>query len=624
MSTADKLNKLLETKQAIKQAIINKGVEVADDTVFADYPSKISSIPMEGGDPYYEDFYNMRTNNGTDMSYLFQSCKNPELNLFNLDTSEATDMSYMFSYCNSQIKLSDWDMSKVVNTSYMFQSFTNKNQYLDLSILDFGNVTNTNSMFYDCDIDYVDIRNCNFDFSKITNLQYMLRCRGTELDLSNWDITGITDMKYMIYYCYCKKIDLTNWVTTSVTNMNNMINNCSYLEELIIPDWDMTNVTSTSNMFSGCSKLRYIDVSRCNATTITKLASLIPTKTQVAYGTIIVPADLSQEAYDALVAKYWAPIGAALTPNPTSMEIIAELDEIYPGKSTKVYLGPCEPWNADPSKVELVVSDSSMATITEDNEVISTGVLGDIVIEVRIKDTQEVIETKTITVSETDSYSNLVKWKAVSTPSSYSTIVTVNGSGKRLSDLTYDSLTNIYSYDAGVPITSIRFNDSSRINELVKLNISNITSMDSMFHTCQSLTSLDVSNWDTSNVTNMGLIFYRCELLTSLDLSNFNTSNVTNTNQMFNRCINLVELDLSNFDMTNVTSSAFTSDMFNQCNSLQELHLDNCSNDTISKIITSTGFPTNAIDGVTRTIYCKEENAAGLTPPTNWVFSYID
>lgn len=44
MSTADKLNKLLETKQAIKQAIIDKGVDVSDNTVFAEYPAKINAI----------------------------------------------------------------------------------------------------------------------------------------------------------------------------------------------------------------------------------------------------------------------------------------------------------------------------------------------------------------------------------------------------------------------------------------------------------------------------------------------------------------------------------------------------------------------------------------------------
>lgn len=44
MATADKLNKLLQTKQDIKQAIINKGVVVADTDTFASYATKIGEI----------------------------------------------------------------------------------------------------------------------------------------------------------------------------------------------------------------------------------------------------------------------------------------------------------------------------------------------------------------------------------------------------------------------------------------------------------------------------------------------------------------------------------------------------------------------------------------------------
>lgn len=47
MSTADKLNKLLETKEAIKQAIIDKGGTVGD--VFAEYPTAIQNIQGGGG-----------------------------------------------------------------------------------------------------------------------------------------------------------------------------------------------------------------------------------------------------------------------------------------------------------------------------------------------------------------------------------------------------------------------------------------------------------------------------------------------------------------------------------------------------------------------------------------------
>jgi surface protein len=367
------------------------------------------------------------------------------------------------------------------------------------------------------------------------------------------------------------------------------------LEELIIPDWDMTNVTSSSSFFhSNTPKLRLIDLSRSNDTTITKIASYLPTRTATTFGEVMVPSNTSQVAYDALIAKYWRPLGADLTPVPTSIEIISELDELIPGKprTTRVYLNNWDPWYADTSKIELVMtSDSSIATI-EGDTITSTGITGDIVLEVRIIDTQEVIGTKTIPVTETDSYPNEIKLRLTNVPSYNSTVITVNGSDKKLSDLTYDSIFGIYSYDAGAPITSIKFNVYLR--ELVKLNTSNITSMDSMFSNCEKLTTLDLSNWDTRNITSM--------------------------DHMFSSCYNLTSLDISNFDTSNITIIYY---MFHTCSKLHTLHLDNCSNDTISKIITSSGFPTNVVDGVIRTIYCKESEAAGLTPPTNWVFSYI-
>jgi surface protein len=147
------------------------------------------------------------------------------------------------------------------------------------------------------------------------------------------------------------------------------------------------------------------------------------------------------------------------------------------------------------------------------------------------------------------------------------------------------------------------------------------TSLNSMFCACTNLTTIHhIDKWNTSNVTDMNMMFNCCENLTSLDLSSFDTSNVTDMGEMFSGCTNLTTLDLSNFDTSKVTNMQY---MFTGCGKLQELRLDNCTNDTINKIITSSSLPTGAITGVTRKIYCKQENAAGLTPLTNWVFEYI-
>ena len=41
--------------------------------------------------------------------------------------------------------------------------------------------------------------------------------------------------------------------------------------------------------------------------------------------------------------------------------------------------------------------------------------------------------------------------------------------------------------------------------------------MKGMFNSCSSLTTIDVSDWNTSNVTNMWNIFYNCSALTEID-----------------------------------------------------------------------------------------------------------
>ena len=83
---------------------------------------------------------------------------------------------------------------------------------------------------------------------------------------------------------------------------------------------------------------------------------------------------------------------------------------------------------------------------------------------------------------------------------------------------------------------------------------SKVVSTTSLFDGCQSLTSLDVSNWDTNNIIYMSYMFSGCKLLTTIDVSNFDTSKVTTMYAMFYACNNLTSLDVSNFDTSKVTN----------------------------------------------------------------------
>ncbi len=94
------------------------------------------------------------------------------------------------------------------------------------------------------------------------------------------------------------------------------------------------------------------------------------------------------------------------------------------------------------------------------------------------------------------------------------------------------------------------------------LNTSDVIDMNSMFHHCEQLTSVDISNFDTRKVTNMEYMFSGCYALTSLNLNSFKTENVTNMSWMFYTCKALPSLDLSGFNTKNVTTMKA---MFGQC-----------------------------------------------------------
>ena len=534
MSIADQITRLQNAKASIKTSIENKGVSVGDDVKLDGYPALIDSISVSGGsgETYINpEFYEVRTQNGTNFDNLFNGYSGPVIDVSKWDTSKVTSAQSCFADCTKSMDISNWDLSSLTNAYYMFSNFTNNNKYIDLSVLDFSNVSDASYMFNNSNTDYLDVR--NIKLPKATNyINMFYNCDGTELDLSSWDISKVTNMNYMFSNTNFKKIDLTGWNTTNVKDFSRMFYGYSIpLEKLIIPDWDMTNATSTSYFIDSRSKLKYIDLSRSNDLTIKKIASMLPTKTATTYGEVVIPANTSQDAIDALMAKYWKPIGPKIDLNST--ELALELDEIKPGKTTKVYTGNNDPWYGDDrlEAIEFISSNESIATINGD---IITGVAeGTTEITCRRRDTQEVISTAptTLTVSETDSNPNLIKFRTNGNESSYSNILVVNGTTIGTSGCTKDPITGIYSYDPGKQITSIKFygNSSSYayINEIVKFNFNaaNITDMDGMFSYYKG-TTLDLSDWNTSNITSIRCAFSNSTLLVDI-IGEFDLSNLT-------------------------------------------------------------------------------------------------
>ncbi len=120
-----------------------------------------------------------------------------------------------------------------------------------------------------------------------------------------------------------------------------------------------------------------------------------------------------------------------------------------------------------------------------------------------------------------------------------------------------------------------------QIKGIEYLNTEEMTDMKRMFSSCESLTSLDLSNFNAPKVTNMSEMFADCSSLTSLDLSSFNTANVTDMSEMFGRCSSLTSLDLSSFNTEKVTDMRW---MFNSCKSLTSLDLSSFNTTNVTNM----------------------------------------
>ena len=131
-----------------------------------------------------------------------------------------------------------------------------------------------------------------------------------------------------------------------------------------------------------------------------------------------------------------------------------------------------------------------------------------------------------------------------------------------------------YKFNKLLSTTRSMFYECNSIKtlDLSNFNTEKVTDMCFMFRGCTSLININLSNFNTQNVTDMYQMFTHCDSIKSLDLSNFNTEKVTGMGNMFSDCHSLVNLDLSNFNTQNVTDMRC---MFNGCKSLTNLDLSN-------------------------------------------------
>ena len=124
---------------------------------------------------------------------------------------------------------------------------------IDVSNIDsFYNKNNGKGIFEKTKFEYIDIS--NWDVSNVTDMEDMFY--GCEVlksvgNLSNWDISNVKTMGGMFYGCASFNQDISCWNVYSVTCMASMFCGCRSLNQ-DLSKWDVSNVNDMSYMFYGC------------------------------------------------------------------------------------------------------------------------------------------------------------------------------------------------------------------------------------------------------------------------------------------------------------------------------------------------------------------------------------
>ena len=88
----------------------------------------------------------------------------------------------------------------------MYGLFSNVNHNFDVSSWDVSNVTNMRYTFYNCNM-FIGKGLENWDVSNVTDTHCMFTgCKIFNCDLSAWDTRNVKNMKYMFYRCRDMKV----------------------------------------------------------------------------------------------------------------------------------------------------------------------------------------------------------------------------------------------------------------------------------------------------------------------------------------------------------------------------------------------------------------------------------
>ena len=445
------------------------------------------------------------------------------------------------------------------NSQNMFQNFGALTE-LDLSNFDTSNVTNIFGIFAWCsNLEEINLNWWDFSNTSVNmmNMTYWWLPLLKKINMQNtkfsWSLASA-----FAWLSNVEEIDLRWADTSNVTNIGSMFGWCSKLEKLNLEWWILT--WNISNMFGWLSTLKEINLDWVNTKWVTNMSSMF-------WGcSSLIWLDLSSFDTSNVINMWWM-----LGWSSKLEELNLSWWDFRKSASTPKNLFWEGNWSSCSSSCNLKKLNLTNVKFWQS-------------MNSAFMDFKNLEELKIDWIDTSDVTDMRYMFKYCSS----------NLTGLDLSNFDTSNVTDMFqifawcydlemlnlsgwdfhhipSYGHAYWLIGDFFSSSpSNLKILDMTNAKFPWNMSYAFRDLVWLEELKLDGVVTSWVTNMNSMFYNCKKLTWLNLGSFDTSNVTDMSFMFFNCSSLTWLDLGSFDTSDVTSMW---NIFNWCSKLEDLNL---------------------------------------------------